>query len=216
MKYIKTYEDIMIPPPPTEIETYWRIVPIDVWEKIESDGIILPHREELYKQFKFKGNWSIPKNNILEWLIPIKYFGSPLQALLMKPAVYKTKMVLIEFETTTKNRVYNRDLSKMFINYSFKNYYGSFTNYQEYDINETFITGEIKDFRKINEFTSTWASLFIVPKKVSEYVADPKSLLDYITKNSKIIYTEKKMVSIMSALFRVLMKKIFSFDFKNF
>jgi len=64
------------------------------------------------------------------------------------------------------------------------------------------------NFTKINEFTT--------PTELGEYMAEPESVLNFILGKGDVIYTDKKMSSIKSGFFKVILKKIFTFDFKNF
>jgi hypothetical protein len=189
-------------------ETFYKLVTKENWNKIQRVGAILPLGKVPIKDKLYMGNWAIPKSNLQSWTTEIKYFGSPLQALLMKRAPTNDKMVLIEFTIDKNNKVYNRDITKMFINYSFKGYFSSFSDEKIYPITESFIGGIIKNFKFINEFT--------VPTEIGKFMAEPKTVLDFTYGKNDIIYTDKKMESIKSVMFKILLKKIFTFDFKNF
>jgi len=191
-------------------ETYFKLMPIQDFAKVLNDGFLSPVGTIKRGENEFKGNWSIPISNIDEWLTPIKYFGSPLQALLMKPAVTEKTLTLLHLKINEKeNTINNRDITKMFVKPSFKGYFSSFSSENEYKINETFIGGKIEDFNLINRFK--------VPFKLSQYMAEPKSVLDFIYRKGEITYTNKKMTPIGKAMLKVLLKKVFTFDlFKNF
>lgn len=191
-----------------ENETFYKLVTKENWLKIQRIGAILPLGKVTRGEVEHKGNWSIPKSNLDAWLTKIKYFGSPLQALLMKRAVNNDDMVLIEFTVDENNEIYSRDITKMFVNFSFGGYFKSFSNEKVYPITETFVEGIITNFKFINEFK--------VPTEVGQYMAEPKSVLDFTYGKGEISYTDEKMSSIKSTFFKVLLKKIFTFDFKNF
>lgn len=191
-----------------ENETFYKLVTKENWLKIQETNTILPLGRVKEKDIIHNGNWAIPKSNLESWLTNIKYFGSPLQALLMKSSATNEKMVLLELKINKQNTVYNRDISKMFIDFSFSDYHKSFSDKNIYNITESFIGGIITDFKFINEF--------IVPTEVSKYISDPESLLNFTYDKGDIIYTDKKMTSIKSAFFQVLLKKVFSFNFKKF
>ena len=47
-------------------------------------------------------------------------------------------------------------------------------------------------------------------------MAEPETILELILGKGQPKYTDKKMASIKSTFFKIIMKKIFTFDFKNF
>jgi len=191
-----------------ENEIFYKLITKEDWTKIQNIKMILPIGKVISNQKEYFGNWAIPKSNIKSWLTKIKHFSSPLQALLMKKAPTNQSMVLIEFTIDENNKIYNRNITKMFINYSFSGYYGSFSEKEYYPITESFVLGEISNFKFINNFN--------VPTKIGEFMAEPESLLNFILGKGELLYTNKKMDSIKSTLFKVLLKKIFTFNFKNF
>jgi len=121
------------------------------------------HEETYFKIMKIEDFNIVSKNGYLspldEWLVPVKYFGSPLQALLMKSP--GRTIVVLHLKIDKTNTLYNRDITKMFVKPSFKGYFGSFSDKNEYKINETFIGGKIPNFKLINKVT--------IPLEVSEF-----------------------------------------------
>lgn len=198
MNYIKTFENLY------DGEDFYKIVSKADWLKIIDTSVILPIGKVKRGDTTYRGNWAIPMSNIDKWLTPIKYFGSPLQALLMKSAFNSQERVLLKIKVSKNNMIYNRDITKMFIDHSFRGYYSSFSSNDYYNITESFITGVITSFSKVNEF--------VVPIEIGEYVAEPYSVLDFVMGNGHPVYTDRKMTSIRSALFMVLLRKIFSFN----
>jgi len=184
---------------------FYKIITKKDWLLINKYGL-LPMGKIKYNNEFYNGNWTIPKLNIDKWTKKIKFFGSPLQALLMNHS--NKKMVIIEININENNDVFNRNISKMFIQHSISGYYNSFSNKNIYNITESFITGEIENIKKINEF--------IVPHDINKYVIDINTILPFLLENKDIIYTGEKIISVKSALFKVLLKKIFLFKFKDF
>lgn len=186
-------------------ETYFKLMPLAHYKEVEKNGYLSPIGSIKRDEKIYRGNWTIPLSNINAWLTPIKYFGSPLQALLMKKAAVESQVVLLHLKIGKNNIVHNRDITKMFFDYSFSGYFNSFSEEMEYPINESFIGGEIVDFELINTFK--------VENNLSKYFAEPQSVLDYVYGKGKPKYTDIKMTPIKRAMLSVVLKKIFTLDF---
>ena len=208
MKIIKTFERFInyINEKFDHEETYFKIMKIEDFNIVSKNGYLSPYGTIIFQEKKYKGNWTIPLSNIDEWLVPVKYFGSPLQALLMKSP--GRTIVVLHLKIDKTNTLYNRDITKMFVKPSFKGYFGSFSDKNEYKINETFIGGKIPNFKLINKVT--------IPLEVSQFMAEPQSVLDFLNSGSEMKFSKKKMVPIKKAFMRVILKKILTLDFKNF